>query len=208
MSSVATATVGLVFWSQAGRSHAAVTGPESRCGTAAVPEGAEFVGVQLAVGTTLRFVAAPALVDSGLLLPDVTARSFALAGSRWETPAADDIEALVSRLARAGVLARDPSIARTLRGEPPAATDRTIERRFRAATGLTRGAVRQIERARTAALLLAAGVPSAHVVHELAYYDEPHLARALRRYVGRTARQLREGTVGVLALDLTQRTTS
>ncbi len=76
------------------------------------------------------------------------------------------------------------------------------------ATGLTRGAVRQIERARTAARLPAAGDPAADVVAEFGDRDEPHLARASRSYVGRTVRQLREGAGGAIALDLDQRLTS
>jgi AraC-like DNA-binding protein len=87
-------------------------------------------------------------------------------------------------------------------------SERTLERRFRAATGLTHGAVRQIERARIAALLLTSGEAPGDVVDKLGYYDEPHLARALRRYVGRTAGQLRAGEGGVIALDPGQRTTS
>jgi AraC-like DNA-binding protein len=95
-----------------------------------------------------------------------------------------------------------------LRGRRRAVSGRTVERRFRAATGLTRGAVRQIERARTAAQLLAAGDPAADVVAKLGYFDEPHLARALRSYVGRTAGQLRAGGGGAIALDRDQRLTS
>jgi AraC-like DNA-binding protein len=68
--------------------------------------------------------------------------------------------------------------------------------------------VRQIERAREAAHLLAAGKGAGDVVASLGYFDQPHLARALRRYVGRKARQLREGTGGALALDLPQPATS
>jgi AraC-like DNA-binding protein len=68
--------------------------------------------------------------------------------------------------------------------------------------------VRQIERAREAAHLLAAGKTAADVVASLGYFDQPHLARALRRYVGRTATQLHEGSGGALALDLPQPTTS
>ncbi|MFD3507464.1 helix-turn-helix domain-containing protein [Nocardia sp. NPDC058666] len=208
MTSVATQTWGLVFWAENGVPGAAVTGPESRTGTAPVPEGADFVGVQFAVGTSLRAVTAPTLVDSGIVLPDVTARGFWLDGQRWETPRADDVEALVERLVGEGVVVRDALVADTLRGLEPAITERTLERRFRAATGLTQGAIRQIDRARTAALLLSAGETSADVIDKLGYYDEPHLARALRRFVGRTAGQLREGSEGVIALDLTQRTTS
>ncbi|MFD3744413.1 helix-turn-helix domain-containing protein [Nocardia sp. NPDC058633] len=208
MTSVATETWGMVFWEQRGVPCAAVTGPEVRTGTAPVPEGADFVGIQFAVGTSLRAVAATSLVDSGIVLPDVTDRSFWLDGARWETPRADDVEALVERLVGQGVVVRDALVADTLRGVPPAITERTLERRFRAATGLTRGAVRQIERARTAALLLGAGAAASDVIDKLGYYDEPHLARALRRFVGRTARELREGSSGAIALNLDQRITS
>jgi methylphosphotriester-DNA--protein-cysteine methyltransferase len=68
--------------------------------------------------------------------------------------------------------------------------------------------VRQIERARKASILLTAGMPVADVVTGLGYFDEPHLARALRQYIGHTARQLREGVRGAISLDLSQRTTS
>ena len=208
MTSVAAVCWGLVFWEREGRAYAAVTGPETRAGTAPVPEGAAFVGIEFAVGTSLRAFPTPALVDRGAELPDTTRRSFHLDGGRWETPGLDDAEALVDRLVRSGTVVRDPLVADVRRGHRPAASARTVERRFRAATGLTQGAVRQIERARGAAALLAAGVPAADAVAKFAYFDEPHLARALRRYVGRTARQLREGTGGAIALDLDQRTTS
>jgi hypothetical protein len=204
MTSVAGVRWGLVFWQQDGQSYACVTGPETRTGTAPVPEGATFTGIEFAVGTSLRAVPAAALVDGGVDLPDTTRRTFRLDGARWETPGPDDAEALVERLVRAGIVVRDRLVAEVVRGGRPAVSERTVERRFRAATGLTRGAVRQIERARTAAELLAAGNPAAHVVAKLDYFDEPHLARALRSYVGRTARQLREGAGGAIALDLDQ----
>jgi helix-turn-helix protein len=208
MTSVAGVRWGLVFWKQAGRTYAGLTGPETRTGTAPVPAGATFTGIEFAVGTSLRSVSAPALVDGGVDLPGTTRRTFRLAGASWETPGADDAEALVDRLVRAGAVIRDGLVADVLRGHRPAVSGRTVERRFRAATGLTRGAVRQIERARAAAALLAAGVPAADVVAELDYFDEPHLARALRCYVGRTAGQLRAGAGGAIALDLSQRATS
>ncbi len=173
-----------------------------------MPEGATFVGIEFAVGTSLRAVPTPTLVDSGAELPDTTRRSFRLDGVRWETPGPDDAEALVDRLVRAGAVISDPLVTAIRRGQRPAVSARTVERRFRAATGLTQGAVRQVERARRAAALLAAGAPVADVVSELTYFDEPHLARTLRRYVGRTARQLREGTGAPIALDLDQRATS
>ncbi|GAB3842236.1 helix-turn-helix domain-containing protein [Dactylosporangium cerinum] len=202
MTSVAGVCWGLVFWQRDGIAYASISGPETRTGTAPVPEGATFVGIEFAVGTSLRTVPTPALVDGGVELPDATRRSFRLDGARWETPSADDAEALVNRLVRAGAVIRDPLVTDVRRGHAPAVTARTVERRFRETTGLTQGAVRQIERARNASALLAAGAPVADVVTGLDYFDEPHLARALRRYVGRTARQLRDGTGGAIALNL------
>ncbi|MFB9332220.1 helix-turn-helix domain-containing protein [Actinoplanes octamycinicus] len=208
MTSVAAVRWGLVFWEQAGTAWAAVTGPETRTGTAPVPEGATFTGIDFAVGTSLRAVPTPALTDGGITLPDTTHRTFRLDGARFETPGPDDAEALVERLVRAGIVVRDEVVADVLRGHRPDLSGRTVERRFRTVTGLTQGAVRQIERARTAAQLLASGEPAADVVAKLDYFDEPHLARALRSYVGRTAGQLRDGAGGAIALDLPQRRTS
>jgi hypothetical protein len=206
MTSVAAVSWGLVFWERDGRAYAGVSGPETRTGTAPVPEGATFVGIEFAVGTSLRAVPTPALVDGGVELPDATRGTFRLDGVRWEKPGPDDAEALVDRLVRSGAVVRDPLVAQVRQGHRPALSARTVERRFQAATGLTQGAVRQIERARKAAALLAAGVPVADVVFKLEYFDAPHLARALRRYVGRTARQLREGSGGAIALELDQPT--
>ncbi|WP_062439942.1 helix-turn-helix domain-containing protein [Herbidospora daliensis] len=208
MTSVATACWGLVFHEREGVAYASVTGPESTTGTAPVPEGAAFVGIEFAVGTSLRAVPTAELVGGGLELPDTTHRTFRLDGLRWETPGPDDAEALVERLVRAGAVVRDPLVAEVRRGALPDVSGRTVERRFRAATGFTQGAVRQIERVRTASMLLAAGTPVADVVAEFDYFDEPHLARALRRYVGRTAGQLREGAGGAIALKLDQPATS
>ncbi len=207
MTSVASETWGLVFWRQGDAAHAAVVGPESGTSAAAVPEGAEFLGIQFAVGTSLRATPTSALVDAGLELPDTTARRFWLQGDRLEVPGMDDAEALVDRLVRRELIGRDPVVATILSGRETPGSDRTAERRFRAATGFTRGAVQRIARAREAAGRLLAGDEVADVVVALGYYDEPHLARALRRYVGRTAGQLRNGTGGALALSA-QRTTS
>jgi hypothetical protein len=208
MTSVAAVCWGLVFWQRDGVAYASISGPETAAGTAPVPQDATFVGIEFAVGTSLRAVPTPDLLDRGIELPDATHKTFQLDGRRWEVPGPDDAEALVDRLVRAGAVIRDPLVTGLRHGDCPDVSDRTVERRFRAATGFTQGAVRQIERAREASVLLAAGVPVADVVTRLGYFDEPHLARALRRYIGRTARQLREGTGGAISLDLDQRTTS
>ncbi|GAC57580.1 putative AraC family transcriptional regulator [Gordonia hirsuta DSM 44140 = NBRC 16056] len=106
---------------------------------------------------------------------------------------------------RAEAITRDPLVVQVIEGRATPAASRTVERRFRSATGLSRGAIDQIVRARTAAGLLTAGDSAAAVVAALGYYDEPHLARALRRYVGRTAGRLRRPAGGAIALPSSSR---
>jgi hypothetical protein len=132
------------------------------------------------------------LVDASAEIPDATRRSFWLNGSAWCLPGYDNAEGFVRRLVREGVLACDPVVTAALRGAPADVSERTVQRRFAAATGLTRGAIRQIGRARQAAVLIREGLPAHEVVYRLGYFDQPHLARSLARYIGRTVTQLRD----------------
>ncbi len=114
-----------------------------------------------------------------------------LRGEEWELPNFDNAEDFVRRLVRAGILVRDPLVAEVLAGsDVPPRSLRSVQRRVVAATGLTQRQVRQIDRARRAALLLGEGVSALDTVHRLGYYDQPHLARSLTRFLGRTATQL------------------
>jgi methylphosphotriester-DNA--protein-cysteine methyltransferase len=106
----------------------------------------------------------------------------------------------VQRLVRASVIVRDPMVRDVLRGWPPDATARTVRRHFLSAAGLPLGVVRQIERARQAAMLIRTGALIADVAHDLGYYDQPHLARSLGRFIGHTATALRTGASGQLSL--------
>jgi hypothetical protein len=190
MTSIAASRWDLVFWQYRGQVSVAVQGPESRASTAPVPEDATFFGITFSLGTSMPHLPISRLIDGSAQIPDATRRSFWLKGSTWHLPGYDNAEAFVRRMVREDVLACDPIVAEVLRGASPDVSERTVQRRFVAATGLTRGAVRQIDRARQAAALIQDGVPAHDVIHRLGYFDQPHLARSLTRYVGRTATQL------------------
>ncbi|MGW8329364.1 helix-turn-helix domain-containing protein [Streptomyces sp. NPDC055897] len=130
------------------------------------------------------------LVGGSVEIPDVTRRSVWLKGSAWHVPDYDNAEAFVRRMVREGIVDCDPIVPAVLGGAAPAVSERTLQRRFVMATGLTRGAIRQIHRAREAAVLILDGVPKQEVVHQLGYFDQAHLARSLTRFIGRTATQL------------------
>jgi hypothetical protein len=200
MTSIATAHWTLVAWRAGRQWRVAVQGPETGATTAPVPTETEFVGIRLSLGTALGRLPTSRLVDAGIEFPDVSRRSVRIFGHTVPLPGYDGAEDFVQRLVRAGVIVRDPMVCDVLRGRPPQATARTVRRRFRSATGLTPGVVRQIERAREAAMLIRLGTPIAEVAHGLGYYDQPHLARSLGRFIGHTATELRTEPSGQLSL--------
>jgi hypothetical protein len=200
MLSVATPRLGLAFCYQRGEFVAAITGPELIGSMAELPEEASFFGIDFALGTSLSHLPATQLLDRQVLIPDVSRRSFFLAGSHWSHPDFDTAEAFVHRLVREEIVGRDRLISDVAKGSTPDLSARTVQRRFLAATGVTRGAARQMDRARAAAVLLRAGTSPADVITELGFHDNPHLHRSLRRFIGRTATDLRNGVGEPLSL--------
>jgi methylphosphotriester-DNA--protein-cysteine methyltransferase len=67
---------------------------------------------------------------------------------------------------------------------------RSAQRHFVRTTGLTQDMIRQIDRARYATVLLQNGMSAAHVVSDAGYYDQPHLCRSLKRFIGQTPAQI------------------
>lgn len=170
-----------------------VRGPETRAAPAPIPEDADFLGITFTLGTFLACVPAREIVDGGVHLPGAAGGSFWLHGSAWEFPSFENADTFVARLVREGVLACDPLVAAALGGDFGDVSARTVQRRIRRATGLTHGAITQIERARYAQNLLGAGMPILDVVAQAGYYDQPHLTRSLTYFIGQTPAQIIAG---------------
>ncbi len=202
MTSVATSTWELVFWEDEGVRHAVIRGPETTATIAEITGESASFGLVFAHGTSMPHLPVTALVDREIESPHVTDRTFVLRGEAWGIPAVDDAELFVQKLVRAGVVVRDPLVDEVVWGGIARVGSRSVQRRVASATGLTQGAIQRIERARHAAVLLGEGVAPLEVVHRLGYYDQPHLAKALRRFIGRTATELRhrDGTDEPLSL--------
>jgi hypothetical protein len=171
-----------------------------------VPDGSESFGITFAHGTSMPHLPPARLVDSALESPYASATRFALRGDEWLIPDFESAEQFVARLVREGVVVRDPLVDDVVAGGLPEVGTRSVQRRVAAATGLTQGGIRQIERARQAALLIGEGVTAGEVVNRLGYYDQPHLARSLVRFIGRTATELRRPDAAEQPLSLLYKT--
>ncbi|MCC7360757.1 MAG: AraC family transcriptional regulator [Anaerolineales bacterium] len=176
----------LVITRYQGRLSLTVRGPETQASLVPVPPEAEFFGLQFKLGTVLTPFPAHSLVNQGLNLPEAGAQRFWLHGAAWQFPTFENADTFLAQLARQGLLFSEPVVPAALRGDLPHLSRRSVQRRFVRATGLTHTAVLQIERAHAAQALLQSGAPILDVVAQTGYADQPHLTRALRRFVGET----------------------
>jgi hypothetical protein len=170
-----------------GKTSITLRGPETKATTVHCPADGEWVGIRFRLGTYMPGLTPGQLIDGrDVILPDATTRSFWLNGSAWDYPEFENAEAFVTRLARAGIITRDPIVDSMLRGESRPQSRRSDQRYFLRATGLSYRAARQIERARYATNLLKDGVSILDATYEAGYFDQPHLTRSLTRFIGQT----------------------
>lgn len=162
-------------------------GPETSATSVACPAEGEWVCIRFKAGAFMPQFPPGMLRDhNDVTLSGASTRAFWLNGSAIEYPSFDNAEAFVKRLAKSGALARDPVVEDTLRRQPCELSLRSAQRHFLQATGLTHAALRQVERARYATSRLRDGVPILDVVHQAGYFDQAHMTRSLRRFIGET----------------------
>ncbi len=185
----------LLFLRRNGRVKVTVEGPLTQALHKTQAEGTEWLVIKFKLGAFMPHLPAGNYPDSDVILPEAAGQAFWLNGSVWQFPDFENVETFVERLAREGLLVRDPVVQTALQDQPQDVSFRTLRRRFALATGLTKGSIRQIERAQQAAALLKQGVPILDAVYQAGYADQPHMTRSLKHYIGQTPAQIaRAGT--------------
>jgi hypothetical protein len=184
--SVAASHWEIVIWRQAGNTLVTIRGPETKATAMPIPVDAEFFGVQFRLGVFMPDLPVPTLVDRDLTLPSRIGNTFRLSGSDWEIPDYENVEVFLGQIARKGLITLDPVVVKVVEDGPVDLAQRSIERRVRRATGLTLGAIKQIDRAYKATSLLDAGATISDVVTATGYADQAHLTRSLKRFMGQT----------------------
>lgn len=174
-----------------GKTMLTVRGPETSPATTDCPADGEWLGIRFKLGAFMpQFPVGGILDRKDVNLPEATGRSFWLNGSAWEYPDFENAETFVNRLVRRGLIANDRLIQAALNGERQERSLRSAQRHFLRATGMTQGAIRQIERARYATNLLKQGVSILDAVHQAGYFDQAHLTRSLKHFIGQTPTQI------------------
>jgi AraC-like DNA-binding protein len=182
----------IVVMKHNGKTSVTVRGPETKATTISFPfAGAEIFAIVFKPGSFMPYLPPQNLRDhNSVELPDASSKSFWLYGSAWEFPNYDNADTFVRRLVHEGLLVHDPTVDAVRHGYPQAMSIRALQYHFLQATGMTHQTVRQIERAHLAAIRLAQGVSILDVVAEAGYFDQPHLTRSLKRFLGQTPNQI------------------
>lgn len=167
-----------------------IVGPWTTSGLTSYAADAEILWIRFKLGTFMPHLPIRDFLDTETMLPGAASKSFWLKGSAWQFPTYDNVETFVNRLTRNEILVRDPMVSETLRAQPPDIPPRTLRHRFMRATGLTQNHIYQFERAQRAAKLLEQGVSILDTVDEAGYFDQPHLTRSLKRFIGYTPAQI------------------
>jgi AraC-like DNA-binding protein len=189
--SVAQINWGMVIWRYQGKTALTVRGPETQATPAAFPADCEFFGIRFKLGTFMPHLPAKMVMDRrDLNMPEACNNSFWFNSSTWELPTFENADTFVNRLVREGLLVHEPVVDTVLQGQPHDLSLRSVQYRFLHATGLTQKTVHQIERAQQAAALLAEGVSILDTVYQAGYFDQAHLTRSLKRFMGQTPMQI------------------
>jgi hypothetical protein len=186
--SVATPHWEMVVSKHQGETSFIVRGPETRATLVECPSEGEWFAIRFKLGAFMPLLPTSERRDlKDVILPNATSRSFWLDGSAWDYPNFENAEIFISRLVRRGLIAVDPAvIAPSSVDGGPDFSDRTVQRHFLRTTGITRSTANQISRARHATLLLRQGRSILDAAFEAGYYDQAHLTRSLKYFIGLT----------------------
>lgn len=180
----------MVFVKEHGRSHSLIVGPLTTAGIVSWGEGAEILWIKFKLGAFMPHLPVRDFLDSEESLPDAAGKSFWLKSSAWQLPDFENADTFIDRLAREEILSLDPIVNAASREQMLDIPSRTMRHHFLRATGLTQSRIRQMKRAQRAVALLQQGVPILDAVHEVGYFDQPHLNRSLKQFIGHTPVQI------------------
>lgn len=180
----------MVFVKHPSGTLALAVGPLTTSGITSWGEGGEILWIKFKLGVFMPHLPMKHYLNAEQTLPDASRDRFWLKGAARQIPDFENVESFIDRLVREEELVHDPAVSAALQVGPLEMPDRTLRHRFLQATGQTQKHIRQYERAIKAASLLRHGVSILDTVFETGYFDQPHLTRSLRQFIGYTPAQI------------------
>ena len=181
----------MVITQQLGKFTLSIRGPETKATLAPVPEGhAEYLGIIFKRGVFMPHFPKQNLVNDAIHLPQSTRNAFTVMGGVFEIPTFENVDSFILRMMRNELLTHDQVVDDVLRGGTQDLSVRSLQRRFLHVTGLTYKTIQQIERARQAMTMLQEGRSIVDVVYEAGYFDQPHLTRSMKLFIGQTPSEI------------------
>lgn len=176
----------LIFTERDGNYRILLSGPSSRATPVPYQTGNRNFGIRFRPGVFMPTLPANKMVNVVGALPKKTKHRFWLQGESWQLPTFDSIDEFLAKLSQRKLLAKDGLVAAVLSGQHPGVTERSVQRHFMHAVGLTPQYVQNIQRANHAVSLLQKGESITDTVIKLGYADQAHLTRHVKRASGRT----------------------
>jgi AraC-like DNA-binding protein len=180
----------MVFVKHSGGTAALAVGPWTNSGIASWGEGGEILWIKFKLGVFMPYLPTKHYLNREQTLPDASRDRFWLKGAVRQVPDFENVETFIDRLVREEDIVHDPAVCAALHDQPLEMPSRTLRHRFLQATGQTQSHIRQYERAVKAASLLRHGVSILDTVFEAGYFDQPHLTRSLKQFIGYTPAQI------------------
>ncbi len=167
-----------------------LVGPWSSAGRVDVGPDGEVLWIRFKIGVYMPHFLTRKLLNAETPLPLASGNKFWLKGAAWQFPSYENADTFVNRLMHDELLALDPVVAETLNGKLLDVSPRTLRHRFLQTTGISQNQMYQVKRAWQAEALLRQGMPILDVVERAGYYDQSHLTRSLKQFVGYTPAQI------------------
>jgi hypothetical protein len=182
---------GVVVVRHEGKSTVKIWGPGTKAAPAPCPRESELFGIIFKPGVFMPHLPPSLIRDRrDVVLPEAKRDSFWLNGTAWQYPDYENADIFVDQIVRFGLLVQDAMVDTVLQGHHKDISLRSVQRRFLQATGLTQSIVRQMERARLAKELLHKGISILDTIEQTGYYDQSHLTRSIKHFIGLTPNQI------------------
>ena len=180
----------LIFITESGKTRVLLSGPTTQPTPLSYKAGNKNIGIRFRLGTFMTRVSGSAMRNVVDILPMQDERHFILFDHVFAVPTFETADELIAEFESLGFLGPDHIVNTALGDKTPAATQRSIQRHFKDATGVVAKTHQRVKQAQRAVSLLRNGSTPIEAAHEAGYADQAHMTRVLKQLTGYTPAEI------------------